>query len=144
MGRTFQLIIAVALVAALAACSLYLPPYVGTWVDEETLYGWTITLEFQRREFSIAMESYDAVREVTVSSATYGVMSAEAGDMQATITGQEIDGEELGDPELHAYLAYIGGGEYTAAYDIAGDTITLSGDLVEKIASVPEITARKQ
>lgn len=139
-----KLFLPLAAVTLLTTCSLLAPEYAGTWVDEQTLFGWTITLEFTRRDFRIAVETYDAARDMTAGTVTSGVMSAGAGALLATITGQEIDGEELGDPELHAYLAYIGGGEYTAQYKISGNTMTLSGDLVEKIFQVPSVAAARQ
>lgn len=144
MKTTAKLFLVLAAVALSAACSLATPEYAGSWVDEETLFGWTITLEFARRDFSIAMETYDVAVDMTVGNVTSGVMSADAGVMRATITGQEVDGDELGDPELHAFLAYIGGGEYTASYKISGNTMTLSGELVEKLLSVPSVAAARQ
>jgi hypothetical protein len=141
MERPAKLLMLPLLTLLLCACSLYPPDYAGTWVDDESWYGWTYTLEFERSEFSIAMETYDTVLESTTRLVTSGVMSAGSGVMEATITGQEIDGAELGDSELQAFITYIGGGEYTAQYEISGGIIALSGDLVEKICS-PLATVR--
>ena len=120
-------------VALLAACSLYTPEYVGTWIDEESFMGWTYVLEFGRHGFRLTMERYDYATKTTDRYATLGIMKAGAGVMEATITGQELLGTELEDSELQAFIAYIGGGVYTAQYEISGSRMTLSGKLVEKL-----------
>ena len=134
MRRSAKLLLPL-LALFLSACGLYPPDYVGTWADDESWYGWTYTVVFERSDFSISMETYDAVQESAYRLVTSGIMSAGAGAMAATITGQEIGGAELGDSELQAFIAYIGGGEYTAQYSISKGVMNLSGDLVEKICS---------
>lgn len=135
MKRIGFFLLSLTLTLFVFTCSLYPPDYVGEWRDTESLYGWTYTLSFQRSRFSISMETYDAILEETIVYTTSGVMKAGAGVMDATITGQIIDETELGDSELQAFVAYLGGADYKAQYTVTGNTISLSGDLVEKICS---------
>ena len=144
MKRSAKLLFLPLLTLFIRACDLFSPEYAGTWIDDETLPGWTITLEFERNKFSISKEFYDSVNDLTVGSVTSGVMKAGSGVMETKITGQEMDGVELGDPELHAYLAYIGGGDYRARYEISNTTMVFAGELVEKVLSLTSVSAAKQ
>ena len=125
------------------SCESLVPAYEGSWVDSTSIPGWTVTLEFQLGEFSITVETYDPIRELTVSTVTSGVIRASSTTMIATITGQSFEDIELSDPELHAYLAFIGGNEYSASYDVEGDTLTISGDLITAVLNQDLLVAER-
>ena len=138
-----KLAVVTLLFAVLCGCSLYAPEYAGVWIDATTIPGVTITLDFEPREFFISVETYDAVQDVTIGTYTSGVLRADSSAMLATITGQIIGDIELGDAELQAYLTYIGGSTYYAAYSVDGDILSISGDLIKKITFQPALEGTK-
>ena len=139
-----KLIIALLACSALSNCSLNVPDFQGTWVDAVTIPGVTITLTFESRAFCISVETYDAGQDKTVGTNTSGVINADGGAIVAAITGQTIADVELEDAELQAYLAFIGGGIYTAKYSVDGDMLNISGDLVKKITYQSALKATRK
>jgi hypothetical protein len=124
----------------MSSCDLSTPDYVGTWIDNSTVPGKTITAELEADEFTLTIDTENPMPLEPHIRIVTGTLSVRGNTMTATITGIIDDGNELDDALLQAIFALIGGDTHNALYSIDGDTMILSGQLLILLTGQTDLT----
>ncbi len=122
------------------SCHIPTPDYVGSWLDSTTVPGTTITIVLKADTFTITIDIENPKPTEPYRRVVTGSLKSEGSTLTATIKGVTNDGVEVDEHLLQAILALIGGDTHTATYSIEEDTMTLSGDLLERLTGQDYLT----
>jgi hypothetical protein len=126
----------VACLAALlwVACEEEIPDYVGVWVDSTTLSigPVPVTFDLSADEGTITIDKPGTTEDIVFTAN----LAQDGSTLTATITALSVGGTAVPDGLIDATLVGLGvtgGRTQSFTYDVTGDTLTITGDLISDL-----------
>jgi hypothetical protein len=135
--KKMSLLLACLLALLFTACPVIPPDYVGVWVDSTTLAltSCIVTFDLSADEGTITIDNVGTVQDIVFTA----TLAQDGGTLTATITALSIGGTPIADAGIDAALIGLGvtgGRTQSFTYDVTGDTLTISGQLIADLTAL--------